>query len=38
VEGYWEEQIELSRKILKTYEELRAYLRTPLTTPNSSAS
>jgi B12-binding domain/radical SAM domain protein len=38
VEGYWHEQIELSREIIKTYEELRRYLQTPLTTPSSSAS
>jgi radical SAM superfamily enzyme YgiQ (UPF0313 family) len=38
VEGYWREQIELSREIIKAYEELRRYLQTPLTTPSSSAS
>jgi Fe-S oxidoreductase len=37
VEGYWQEQIKLSMKILEAYEELRRYLRTPLTTPSSSA-
>lgn len=37
VEGYWHEQIKLSMKILKTYEEVRRHLHTPLTTPSSSA-
>lgn len=37
VEGYWEEQIELSRKIVATYKEVESYLRS-LTTPSSKAS
>ncbi|MEZ0320012.1 MAG: TIGR04013 family B12-binding domain/radical SAM domain-containing protein [Pyrobaculum sp.] len=37
VEGYWEEQIKLSRKIIATYREVESYLRS-LTTPSSKAS
>ncbi|ACB40130.1 TIGR04013 family B12-binding domain/radical SAM domain-containing protein [Pyrobaculum neutrophilum] len=37
VEGYWREQIELSRRIVETYRELDVYLRAR-TTPSSTAS
>ncbi|WP_053240499.1 TIGR04013 family B12-binding domain/radical SAM domain-containing protein [Pyrobaculum islandicum] len=37
VEGYWREQIELSKRIVETYRELDAYLRVR-TTPSSTAS